>query len=336
MKESKILLSHGSGGAKTHSLIKDIILKYVGNPILNKLTDASILKLNSNNLAFTTDTFVVDPIFFPGGNIGSLSIHGTVNDLAVMGAKPEFLSLAMVIEEGFELEEFENILKSIYEASKNAKVTISTGDTKVVPKGSVDKIFINTSGIGILHPEVNLGVERIKPGDVILINGYIAEHGLAVFAKRKGIEIEHSILSDSQPLNLMIEKLFSLGKALHFMRDPTRGGIASVVNEIVENQDFSIMLYEEKIPIKDEVKAYIDILGFDPLHIANEGKVLIICDREKAEETLEIMRNTKEGENAQIIGEVIENPKGMAILKTIIGGKRIIDFPIGELLPRIC
>ncbi len=332
----KILLSHGSGGKLTYRLINEIFLKYFKNEYLEKLDDSSLLKIKQNNICFTTDSYTVEPIFFPGGDIGKLSVCGTINDLSVNGAKPLFLSSSFIIEEGFDSNILEKIVKSMAKILKEEKIKIVTGDTKVVERGKVDKIFINTSGIGVKDKRMKLGIERIKKGDVVIINGYIGQHGLSIISKRKGIEFENKISSDCAALYSLIKELFKFGDKIKFMRDPTRGGLAATLNEIVLNSDFGIKIYQEKIPVSEDVASLCEILGFDPLYIANEGKVVIIADRKYGEKIVEVMRKHKYGKKSEIIGEVTDKVKGKVVMETEIGAERIVEFPSGEQFPRIC
>ncbi|MCM8811402.1 MAG: hydrogenase expression/formation protein HypE, partial [Candidatus Omnitrophica bacterium] len=317
-------------------LIENIFLKNFKNDILEKLYDSGIIEFENFDLCFTTDSYTVDPIFFKGGDIGKLSICGTINDLAVTGAVPLFLSSGFIIEEGFEIENLEKIVKSMEEISRQAKVKIITGDTKVVERGKIDKIFINTSGVGIKDKRIKLGIEKIKEGDVVIINGEIAEHGLSVLISRDTFKIDADIKSDCAPLSELISEILKETDKIKFMRDPTRGGISATLNEIVKNRNFGIVIYEKKIPIKQDVKAICEILGFDPLNIANEGKVVVICDKKEGERVVKKMRKNKYGEKAEIIGEVVKKPEGKVLIETLTGSLRIVDMPIGEQFPRIC
>jgi len=335
---TKILLGHGSGGRMSHDLIQNMFMKYFDNPILKTQTDSALLHLDNNTIAFTTDSYVVDPVFFPGGNIGDLAICGTVNDLAVSGAKPLYISISFIIEEGFELSQLETIVKSIANRAKEANVLIVTGDTKVVNRGKCDKLFINTSGVGQIdskHFLISSG-KNIQPNDMIIINGTIADHGMAIIGARKNMSFSTSIQSDSAPLNHLIRQVLSETDHVHFMRDITRGGLATVVTELVNNKMFGIEIYEEKIPYNEEVFGICELLGFDPLHVANEGKVLFVVKQDDAEKILSVIKNNPYGKNAKIIGKIVDQHKGKAVLKTQIGGNRIIDMLAGEQLPRIC
>lgn len=332
----KILLSYGEGGKLTYKLINELFLKFFKNEELEKLDDSALLKIKNEDICFSTDSYTVKPIFFPGGDIGKLSVCGTVNDLAVSGAKPLYLSSSFIIEEGFEFKILEKIVKSMAKTAREEKIKIVTGDTKVVEKGGVDKIFINTAGIGIKDKRVSPGIEKIKNGDLIIINGSIGLHGLSVITEREGLEFESKIESDCAPLFSLISHLFKFGEKIKFMRDPTRGGVASALNEIVISRNFGIKIYQEKIPVREDVASLCEILGFDPLYIANEGKVIVIVDRKIGEKVVAEMRKHKYGKEAEIIGEVTEKIKGKVVLETEIGTERIVEFPSGEQFPRIC
>lgn len=336
MNQDKVLLGHGSGGKLMHDLIKNLLLKYFKNPYLDKLTDAAIIRLKNKKVAFTTDSFVVKPLFFPGGNIGKLAVVGTVNDLAVMGAKPLFLSCAMIIEEGFSSAILEKIVKSIKEAAKDTGVEIITGDLKVVEKHSCDGIFINTTGIGEVLDNAGLSTDKIKSGDKIIINGPIGQHGLAVLSARKELDFDFKIKSDCAALSKLILPLFTEKLGIKFMRDPTRGGLATTLNEITDKTNLGIMLDEEKIPVTQSVKAGCEILGLDPLYVANEGKAVLVVEKSKAKNILAKLKKHPLGKSAAIIGEFIDKPQNKVCLKTSVGGVRIVDMLTSEILPRIC
>ena len=337
-KEQKILLSHGNGGRMMHDLIENVFLKYFGNDILNEQTDAAILPADAPNLAFTTDSFVIDPLFFPGGNIGKLAVCGTVNDLAVSGAIPRYISVSMIIEEGFPMNDLETIVKSLADEARNAGVAIVTGDTKVVNKGKCDKLFINTAGIGMVgNRESQVGkAKNIMPGDVIIINGTIGDHGMAVMNARESFNFKSAVLSDCASLNHLIREVMNQSDGVKFMRDPTRGGVATVLNELAGKINLGIEIGESTLPIGGGVKAMCEILGFDPLHIANEGKVLIVAGHEEASLILDIMKNNTLGKQSAIIGHVTVDHPGKVVLKTETGGRRIVDILTGDPLPRIC
>lgn len=330
-----ILLDHGSGGHRSDHLIKSHILAAIGNPILDKLGDGAVFDVNNSKLAFTTDSFVVDPIFFPGGSIGDLSVNGTVNDLSMCGATPLFLSCALVIEEGFPIKDLDRIMNDMARAAENADVKIITGDTKVVPKGAADKIFITTSGIGIIEG-TPFDIGSIKPGDRIIVSGSIADHGTAILASRENLDIPAAITSDCAPLNHLVKIMLETGSKVRLLRDPTRGGLATILNEIAQNSGLSIRINESSILVKKEVSAFCGILGIDPLYVANEGKLVAVVPEKDAEALVSIMRTHELGKDASVIGEVLSQENSNVIMKTRIGGERIIPMLTGEPLPRIC
>jgi len=333
-----ILLGHGSGGKLTGDLIKNPFLKYFDNPVLNALTDSATIKIKDKLIAFTTDSYVVDPVFFPGGDIGKLAISGTINDLAVSGAEPMFISAAFIIEEGFSTDDLEKITKSMRDEADKAGVKIVTGDTKVVNKGQCDKIFINTAGIGYLdkkHENISTG-RNIKPGDRIIINGYIGDHGIAVMGARENLKFENEILTDCASLNHLIKSILDSGAEVKFMRDITRGGLATMVSEIAENRKYGISIDETALPIRESVRGMCEIFGYDPLFMANEGKVIMIVSEESSQMVVNIMKKHEHGKEAVLIGEITSGHPGKAILHSIVGGSRIIDKLTGEMLPRIC
>ena len=336
--DKNILLGHGSGGKMTHDLITDLFVKYFNNDILAPQTDSAIISINSGNLSFTTDSFVVDPIFFPGGDIGKLAIAGTVNDLAVSGAAPLYLSASFIIEEGFSVKDLEIIVRSMSEEAKKAGVKIVTGDTKVVNRGQCDKIFINTTGIGQLPDECkNIGTGTgIEPGDKIIINGTIGDHGMSIMAAREGINFSAEIESDCACLNHLIKKALDVSDKIKFMRDATRGGVATVLCELTEKRNFGIEINEEAVPVRENVRGMCELLGFDPLYVANEGKVLIVVGKDDADKVLDVLKQDEFGKDAAIIGEIVDEHHARAWLNTGIGGRRIIDMLAGEQLPRIC
>jgi hydrogenase expression/formation protein HypE len=336
--ESIITLNHGSGGRITHELISNLFLKYFSNEKLNNLTDSAVLETENCSLAFTTDSYVVDPIFFPGGNIGKLAVCGTVNDLAVSGAVPKYLSSSFIIEEGFSLDDLETIVKSMAEEASCAAVIIVTGDTKVVPRGKCDKIFINTSGIGFLKKEFEKigNASNVKPGDKLIVNGTLGDHAIAILASRESLKFESKMESDCASLNHIIQKALAVCPEISFMRDATRGGLGTVASELASKIKLGIVLNESAIPVKESVQAVCEIFGFDPLFLANEGKVLLVVPAEKADLVLKTIQQDDLGKDAAIIGEVVSENSGKVVLKTISGGKRLIDMPAGEQLPRIC
>nr|NQU89200.1 hydrogenase expression/formation protein HypE [Bacteroidota bacterium] len=336
--EKNILLSHGSGGRLSHELISNLFVKYFSNDKLNKQTDSAILDVDQNLLAYTTDSYVVDPIFFQGGNIGKLAVCGTVNDLAVSGAMPKYLSCGFIIEEGFPLTDLESIVKSMADEANAAGVEIVTGDTKVVNKGKCDKIFINTSGIGVL-PESRRSIsfgKSIKPGDKIIINGSIGDHGIAILAARESLSFQSDISSDCASLNHLINHVLETNCRVKFMRDATRGGLATVLCELAENTNLGIEIHEGHIPLKEIVKGTCEIFGFDPVYLANEGKVVMIIAGGDAETVLNALKSHPLGKGAAIIGEINNTHPGKVTMLTGIGGRRIIDMLAGEMLPRIC
>ena len=336
--QDRILLGHGSGGKLSSELIHKIFVKKFKNDWLDRQTDAALLNIEAGLLSFTTDSFVVDPIFFPGGDIGKIAIAGTVNDLAVSGAIPLFLSCSVIIEEGLLISDLERIVDSMAEEASKAGVKIVTGDTKVVDKGKCDKIFINTSGIGKLQKElesISTG-ENISISDKIIINGSIADHGMAVLSARNEMNLSAEINSDCASLNHLIKSVLEEGCQIKFMRDATRGGLATVISELADRVKMGINLYENKIPVHENVRGICEILGFDPLYVANEGKVVMVVSDKDAEKTIDILKHNPLGKDSAIIGEITTDYKGKAWLTTEIGGKRIIDTLAGEQLPRIC
>lgn len=336
MSKEKISLSHGSGGRLMHELVEGLFLRKFDNPILSELTDAAILETRGKRIAFTTDSHVVRPLFFPGGDIGKLAICGTVNDLSVMGARPLFISCGLIIEEGLDYSTLEVIAESMKAAAELARVKVVTGDLKVVEKGSADKLFINTSGVGVLDDEISLSTKRIEVGDRIIINGPIASHGISVLSSREGFDFESRIESDLASLNDLISTALGTSNQIKFMRDPTRGGLATTLNEMVKGREFGVLIDEADIPIADDVKGVCELLGFDPLYIGNEGKVVIVVGAEDERRVLERMRAHEWGRGAQVIGEVVATPKQKVCMKTLIGGTRIVDMLVGDQLPRIC
>jgi len=338
MKRENILLGHGSGGKLSHDLIDKLFMKYFDNEILSAQGDSSILPVEGANISFTTDSFVVNPVFFPGGNIGSLAIAGTVNDLAVSGAKPLYLSAGFILEEGFSLADLEDVVKTMASEAREAGVRIVTGDTKVVERGHADKVFINTSGIGILpenRKQISSG-SRIAIGDKILINGAVGDHGMAVMAARNDLNISSEITSDCASLNGLIDVAFGVTEDIKFMRDATRGGLSSVLTELFERKPFGVEIEEEAVPVHGNVMGMCELLGFDPLQVANEGKVVMVVPAEKAEAVVEAMSKHPYGKEAAIIGEITAEHPGKGWIITEIGGKRVIDMLAGEQLPRIC
>jgi hydrogenase expression/formation protein HypE len=338
MKNEHILLSHGSGGRMMDELIRTVFIKHFGKYAGNGNADAAILNGSAQKLAFTTDSYVVDPLFFPGANIGKLAVCGTVNDLAVSGAKPLYLSCSFIIEEGFSLKDLEAIVATMAEEAEKAGVSIVTGDTKVVNRGKADKLFINTSGIGVIRQgqeEIASGA-MIREGDLLLVNGTLGDHGVAVMSAREGLSFSSSVESDCAALNHLIALLLNEGIRIRFMRDATRGGLASVLCEIAELSGLGIEIDEDALPVSDAVRGACEIFGFDPLYVANEGKVLFVVDAADATTALKLMQTQAEGRNASLIGRMSTEHPSRVVLQTSIGGRRIIDKLAGEQLPRIC
>lgn len=336
MEEKKILLSHGSGGKLSYNLTKDLFLSNFNNSYLEKLDDGALLNIEGLKLAYTTDSYTVDPLFFKGGNIGELAVYGTVNDLAMCGATPLYLSCSFIIEEGFSLSLLEKIVLSMSEASVIARVDIVTGDTKVVNRGAADKIFINTSGLGIVKEGVNISGSNAKVGDVVILNGPIGSHGIAVLSEREGLKFGTDIKSDTAPLSSLVVEMLEVSKDIHVLRDPTRGGLSTSLNEIALSSKVDVEINEGDIPIQEEVRAACEILGYDPLYLANEGKLVAFVPSEIAPNILKKMRKNRYGKESKIIGRVVKESEGKVYLNTTIGGKRIIDMLTGEQLPRIC
>lgn len=333
-----ILLGHGSGGKLSHDLISELFAKYFDNDILQQQSDSAIIESDSSHLAFTTDSFVVDPIFFPGGNIGKLAIAGTVNDLAVSGAIPKYLSVGFIIEEGLAYQDLERIVITMADEAKKAGVKIVTGDTKVVDKGKCDKVFINSSGIGSLekkHSHISSG-SRIEAGDKIIINGSIGDHGMSVMAARNELNITADIKSDCACLNDLIQSALNTSHQVKFMRDATRGGLGTVIAELAKGKDYGIHIKEDQLIVNEGVRGMCELLGFDPIYVANEGKVVMVVGAEDAENVVNTLKKHDTGKAAAIIGEITNDYKGMAWLETQVGGKRIIEMLSGQQLPRIC
>jgi hydrogenase expression/formation protein HypE len=332
-----IVLGHGSGGTLTAELIEKMFLPAFANPILAKLDDQAVLQINGSRLAFTTDSFVVTPIFFPGGNIGALSINGTVNDLAMCGARPLYLAAAFILEEGLPAEDLRRIVDSMRDAAHVADVQLVTGDTKVVNRGKGDKVFITTTGIGIVEHSVNISSDRAQPGDKILVSGYVGDHGIAIMSSRENLEFEGAIESDCAPLNGLVSSMLEAGaRNIHCLRDPTRGGVATTLNEIAGRSRIGMELLEHSIPVRESVRGACEILGLDPLYVANEGKLVAVVAAEAADAIVARMRQHVFGAEARVIGGVVAEPPGMVLMKTGIGGTRVLDLMFGEQLPRIC
>lgn len=331
-----ITLAHGSGGTYSHQLIKELFLKYFDNAYLHPLTDAADLGAPDAEICFTTDSHVVQPLFYPGGDIGRLAVAGTVNDLAVSGADALWLSCSLIIEAGFQVKDLERIVRSMKRTADECGVTIVTGDTKVVSKGEADGLFINTAGIGKKHQNRKLGLDRIKPGDRVIINGYIGDHGAAILNARRDFPLKADIRSDCRPLNKIIRSLLDEFDDIKMMRDPTRGGVATSLNEFVDQRPFGIVIDEDALPLRESVEGLCEPLGFDPLYLANEGKFIAIMADKSAPQAVDYLKNKHACEPAAVIGEVVDDPAGRVLLKTRIGSHRVLDMLSGEMLPRIC
>jgi hydrogenase expression/formation protein HypE len=331
----KILLAHGSGGKLAHELIEKVLLKPLSNPLLDRLDDSAVVPF-SGRLAFTTDSYVVSPIFFPGGDIGKLAVCGTVNDLSMVGATPLYLSLAFIIEEGLSLDELERVLVSVQAASHEAQVQIVTGDTKVVNRGSADKLFVNTAGVGTVPEGIDISGSNAKPGDKVILSGAIGDHGIAVLSQREGLGFSTRLESDCAPLNGLVTEMMAASQRIHALRDPTRGGLATTLNELAAQSKVGIRIEEEAIPVREEVRGACEMLGIDPLYVANEGKLVALVHPEDADAVLEKMRHHRYGKNAAIIGEVRSDHPGRVVMKTTLGASRIVDMLVGDPLPRIC
>ena len=337
MTDERILLAHGAGGKKSSELTEGIFLKYFSDPALLELNDMAVIDLPAGRVSMSTDSFVVDPLFFPGGDIGSLAVHGTVNDVSMAGALPIAISAAFIIEEGLPLEDLDKIASSMAFAARMAGVRIITADTKVVPRGTADKLFINTTGIGVIPDGINVSGVSARVGDRILLSGTIGDHGIAIASARDGIAFKTTVESDSAPLNWMISELITtLGKDIHVLRDPTRGGLATVLCEIASQSSVGVKIEETAIPVKEAVKGACELLGYDPLYLANEGKLVAVVAPGVADRALEIIKGSKYGKEACIIGEITGEKPGKVILKTAMGGSRLVDKLSGEMLPRIC
>jgi hydrogenase expression/formation protein HypE len=335
-KEDTITLDHGSGGRASHELVKGVFLPQFKNALLEGLDDSTVFEVGDQKLAFSTDSYTVDPIFFPGGDIGCLAVNGTVNDLAMRGAVPLFLSSGFIIEEGFPMADLNRILASMKRATEEAGVQIITGDTKVVNRGGADKIFINTSGIGVIKGNTDISGKNAQVGDAILISGTIGDHGVTILSKRGGLSFEAPIESDSAPLHGLVAEMMSVSDQIHVMRDPTRGGLATSLNEIAIQSNVGMELLEDQIPVRESVLGACEILGLDPLYIANEGKLIAIVGPEDTEEVLNCMKAHPYGSEAVIIGRVVSQDPKRVFMKTGVGGTRILDMLAGEQLPRIC
>jgi hydrogenase expression/formation protein HypE len=336
MQHETVQMAHGAGGRLSQALMQRIFMPHLHNPFLDLLDDQAKLDLPPGRVAFTTDSYVVSPVFFPGGNIGELAVNGTVNDLAVGGARPIYLSAGFVIEEGFSLSELETIVKSMADAARKAGVMIVAGDTKVVGKGQCDRIFINTSGIGVISDGLKLSCCNLQPGDSIILSGTVGDHGMAIMTSREGLSFQSRITSDCGALNGMTAAMLEAVPTIHAMRDPTRGGVAATLNELAVSSGVGIAINETAIPVKEDVRGACELLGIDPLHVANEGKLVVAVAAADAGKVLDVMRSSEHGRDAVIIGTVVDDHPGMVVMNTAFGSRRIIDLPLGEQLPRIC
>ena len=332
----QVMLAHGGGGKLSQQIIQKMIVPQFKNDLLDQLHDGAVFTLDGVRLAFSTDSYVVNPIFFPGGDIGELAVNGTVNDLAMCGARPLFLSAAFIIEEGFPMDDLWRVILSMQSAATKAGVKLVTGDTKVVDRGKGDKIFINTSGIGVVDTGIQIGSRNARVGDAVIISGPIAVHGIAIMSVREGLEFESQIESDTAALNHLVMSMVAASKNIHVLRDPTRGGVASSLNEIAESSRVGIKIDEEKIPITEPVRGACEILGLDPLYVANEGKLIAFVSPGDVESMLSVMRQNPLGKESAVIGEVVGDHPGTVVMRTSIGGSRVVDMLSGEQLPRIC
>jgi hydrogenase expression/formation protein HypE len=336
LDHKQVLLGHGSGGTLTAQLIERLFLPAFANPILERMDDQAVLDVAGARIAFTTDSFVVTPIFFPGGDIGSLAVNGTVNDLAMSGARPLYLSAAFILEEGLPMTDLQRIVASMREAAQAAGVTVVTGDTKVVGKGSGDKVFVNTSGIGVVPPGVHVSANRAAPGDAVLLSGTVGDHGIAIMSTRQSLGLEGALRSDSAPLHELVAAMLDACADVHVLRDPTRGGVAATLHEIAGRSGVGIEIDEVAVPVREEVKGACEILGFDPLYVANEGKLVALVPAAASDAVLQAMRRHPLGAEAVRVGTVCADHPGRVVVRTSIGGRRVLELPYGELLPRIC
>jgi len=337
IESDRILIAHGGGGTAMQELVREIFVPAFNNQFLEPLQDSAVIEeLAEDRLAFTTDAYVVRPLFFPGGDIGRLAVSGTVNDLAMAGARPLYISLSVIIEEGFPVEQLRAIAHSISATAEEARVKVVTGDTKVVEKGAADGIFISTAGIGVIETDLEICSDRADDGDAVIISGYLGDHGIAVMSKREGMDFKSEVRSDVAPLAGLVQEILDADIEIHVLRDPTRGGAAAALNEIAQSSEVGIRLHAAKIPVRPEVLSACDILGLDPLYVANEGKLIALCPLDHARKLLALMRKHPLGANAAIIGEVTSEWLGHVIMETEIGGTRIVEMPYGEQLPRIC
>ncbi len=336
LKEDRITLAHGSGGKATHTLIEAVFLEAFANPLLAPLEDGAVLTANGGRLAFTTDSYVVSPLFFPGGDIGDLAVNGTVNDLAVSGARPLWLSAGFILEEGFPVADLERIVASMAAAAERAGVQVVTGDTKVVQRGKADGCYVNTAGVGVIERPGELGVATARPGDAVIVSGPIGEHGITIMLARGELDIEAEVASDTAPLNGLVERLLDAAPGVRGLRDATRGGVATICNEVARAAGVAVVVDEEAVPVRPEVRGACELLGIDPLYVACEGRLVAVVDGDQADAALGALRSHPLGEGAAVIGRVRDDPPGLVLLKTSFGGTRIVDLLVGDPLPRIC
>ena len=336
LKEERITLSHGSGGKATQTLIEAVFLEAFANPLLAPLEDGAVLEANGGRLAFTTDSYVVSPLFFPGGDIGDLAVNGTVNDLAVSGARPLWLSAGFILEEGFPVADLERIVASMAAAAERAGVQIVTGDTKVVQRGKADGCYVNTAGVGVIERPGELGVATARPGDAVIVSGPIGEHGITIMLARGELDIESEVTSDTAPLNGLVERLLDAAPGVRGLRDATRGGVATICNEVARAAGVAVVVNEEAVPVRPDVRGACELLGIDPLYVACEGRLVAVVDGEQVEAAMAALRSHPLGQGAAVIGRVRDDPPGLVLLKTSFGGTRIVDLLVGDPLPRIC
>jgi hydrogenase expression/formation protein HypE len=336
LRDELVTLAHGAGGKATRTLVEGLFLEELGNPLLEPLGDSAVLELNGSRLAFTTDSYVVKPVFFPGGDIGELAVNGTVNDLAVSGAAPLALSAGFVVEEGFPVADLRRIAASMASAAAAVGVPVATGDTKVVERGHADGLYVNTAGVGVVAADVHLGAERVRPGDRVLISGTLGDHGMAVMIARGELDLEVELESDTASVYELARSLFELGTAIRWLRDPTRGGLATALNELAQQSELGVVLDEAALPLRPAVVGACEILGIDPLYVANEGKLVAVVASEAADRALASLRAHPLGVEARLVGEIATDPEGLVVLETSLGGSRIVDMLVGDPLPRIC
>jgi hydrogenase expression/formation protein HypE len=336
LRDELVTLAHGAGGKATRTLVEGLFLEELGNPLLEPLGDSAVLELNGSRLAFTTDSYVVKPVFFPGGDIGELAVNGTVNDLAVSGAAPLALSAGFVVEEGFPVADLRRIAASMASAAAAVGVPVATGDTKVVERGHADGLYVNTAGVGLVAADVHLGAERVRPGDRVLISGTLGDHGMAVMIARGELDLEVELESDTASVYELARSLLELGTAIRWLRDPTRGGLATALNELAQQSELGIVLDEAALPLRPAVVGACEILGIDPLYVANEGKLVAVVASEVADRALASLRAHPLGVEARLVGEIGTDPEGLVVLETSLGGSRIVDMLVGDPLPRIC